>query len=171
MNIVLLGFMGVGKTHVGRLLAQRLGLPFLDIDEELERRAGKSISDIFRERGEEGFRLLERKLLEEASTLDGWVISLGGGAVLHSEALERLRKRSLIILLTASPEAIHERVGDASSRPLLRGVSPLDRIRSLLRERWPLYLRAADLLVETTGLRPEEVAEELAETIGGCGRC
>lgn len=167
MNIVLLGFMAVGKSHVGRLLARHLGLPFLDLDEEMERKTRMSISDIFREMGEEGFRELEKRLLEEVITLDGWVISLGGGAILHSETLERLKKKSLMILLTAHPEAIYKRMRTTSSRPLLRGGDPLDRIHSLLRERWPLYLRAADLLVETTGLKPEDVAEELVKVIGG----
>jgi shikimate kinase len=167
MNLALVGFMGVGKTEVGRILAERLGLAFLDIDSEVEKRAGKPIPSIFEEDGEQAFRLLERSVTREASTLDGLVISCGGGTILNPENLRDLRRNSIIILLRADPEIIIERLrGKEGSRPLLRGGDAADRIRRLYMQRLDSYLESADVEVDTSRYTPEEAADEIIRLLG-----
>jgi len=154
-NVVLIGFMGTGKTAVGREVARHLGCPFVDTDVLIEERAGRPISQIFTEDGEEAFRRLEAATVEAASEGEGVVIATGGGVVLRKENMDRLRRNGLIIALRADPAAIRARVGSGADRPLL-GSHPEATIRRLLAEREALY-GDADLTVDTTALSLEEI--------------
>ncbi|MDI6870008.1 MAG: 3-dehydroquinate synthase [Bacillota bacterium] len=155
-NLVLIGFMGSGKSTVGRLVAEAAGLAFLDTDEEIERRTGRPVRAIFADQGEEEFRRVEAEVVAEAAARRGQVIATGGGVVLREGNLEALRRTGLVVALTARTDALWERVG-ASDRPLLAVDQPLQRFEELLRLRAPLYARA-DVVVDTTDLDPREVA-------------
>ncbi len=168
MNLALVGFMGVGKTVVGRILAERLGLTYVDLDSEVERLAGKPISSIFEEDGEPHFRMIEREVTRELSARDGQVISCGGGTILDPDNLRLLRKSSIIVLLTARLEVISERLrGGEGSRPLLRAGDPPERMRELYLQRMEAYMASADIAVDTSHLTPEEVAIEVMRRMGG----
>ncbi len=159
MNVIVFGFMGVGKSTVGKLLAPRLGYRFVDSDAEAENEAGMRIADIFAKRGESAFRDLERQVIARLSSGDSQVIALGGGAVLDHRNVEVLRRGGKMVLLTASPEEIGLRTRGDSNRPLLAGNDKLTRIRTLLGERREHYLAAADMVVDTNGVSPIRVAE------------
>ncbi len=161
MNVVIFGFMGVGKTTVGRLLAPRLGYRFVDSDAEAERETGMKVADIFAGRGEAAFRDLERRVVKRLGEGDSQVIAIGGGAVLDPRNVEALRRGGKMILLTASPEEIGLRTRGDSTRPLLAGDDKLARIRSLLAERRERHLAAADMVVDTNGVPPIRVAEAI----------
>ena len=161
MNVALLGFMGVGKTTVGRLLATRLEYTFVDSDTEAEKEAGMRIGKVFASLGEPAFRALERGVVQRLSAEDEQVIALGGGAVLDPLNIERLRRSSMMVLLTASPEEISLRTRLDTTRPLLEGEDRLDRIRRLLDERRERYLAVADMVLDTNGVSPIRVAEAI----------
>lgn len=154
-NVVLIGFMGTGKTAVGREVARHLACPFVDTDVLIEERTGRPISQIFREDGEEAFRRLEAASVRAASEGEGVVIATGGGVVLRKENMDHLRRNGLIIALRADLTAIRARVGSGADRPLL-GPDPEAAIRTLLTEREALY-GDADLTVDTTALSLEEI--------------
>ncbi|MGI6150016.1 MAG: 3-dehydroquinate synthase, partial [Limnochordia bacterium] len=147
-NIALIGFMGVGKSTVGPLLADALGREFIDLDRELERRWGMSISQMFAEVGEAEFRRRERELLQEVCRHEAFVIACGGGAVLEPANLAALKATSKLVLLTAPLDTIVERIGHMGDRPLL-GSDPYAAAAQLMAQRAPLYQRAADLTVAT----------------------
>jgi len=156
--------MGVGKSSVGRLVADALGLGFVDIDEEIKRTSGKDIPSIFEEDGEASFRDLERKVTTDVAAKKGVVIACGGGTVLDDGNLRSLSKTSRLILLTAENETILRRVeADGDSRPLLNVDERLARLEGLLDERMPRYLAAAETVVDTTGKSQDQVAEEIIE--------
>jgi len=163
--IVLTGFMGTGKTEVGRRLAQRLGRAFVDTDQLVEGRAGKSVASIFAAEGEAAFRALERAVIAGLADRTGVVIAVGGGAVLVEENVRRLRALGPIVQLTASPETIVARVGGRESRPLLADGDPLATVRRLLGERAAAYAAAADLVVETGGRTADEVVEAVQQEL------
>ena len=163
-NIVLIGFMGTGKTAVGEVVASRLGRPFLDTDALIEGLAGRSIPRIFAEDGEAAFRRLEAQAVAAASARGGSVIATGGGVVLSDENMNRLRQNGLIVALLADPQSILARVGGGGDRPLL-GADPEGSVRRLLNERAPLY-RAADLIVETSTLSVDAVADRVMAFVG-----
>lgn len=158
--IAITGFMGTGKTTVGRILARRLGLEFVDTDAIIEAEAGIPITQIFAERGEAHFRDLESAALTAALSRPGRVLSTGGGMLLHAANREALRAAGPTICLTATAEAILERTSPDESRPLLQVADPAGRIRELLAERAEAYSQA-DYHVDTTDLTPEEVAERI----------
>lgn len=158
-SIVLIGFMGTGKTAVGQRLAARLGRPFIDTDALVEARAGRPIARIFQEDGEEAFRRLEAHAVAEACTQPGAVIATGGGVVLRPENMRRLRQAGVVVALRADPDAILARVGAGEDRPLL-SADPATRMRDLLAERDALY-RQCDLSVDTTSLSVEEVSDAI----------
>lgn len=157
-NIILVGFMGAGKTTVGKLLAQELRKRFVDMDSIIEGRAGKSISQIFAEDGEPHFRSLERALVQELAAQTGLVIAAGGGVVLNPDNIGDFRRSGKVICLLASENEIIRRVSSSNARPLLEKEDKLQRIKSLLEQRQPLYEKIPDR-VNTTGLTPQEVAE------------
>jgi shikimate dehydrogenase len=162
-RIILTGFRGTGKTTSGKILAERLGMAFLDTDRIIEDRAGQRIPAIFRERGEAGFRELEREAIASLPP-DGVVVGTGGGAVLDPANVERLRRGSLVFLLQAGEEVIAGRIG-GSDRPSLTGRPPAEEVGELLRERQPAYLRAADFCIGTGGKLPAVVAGEILRVL------
>ncbi len=166
MNVALFGFMGVGKSALGKLLAEELGLSFVDLDQERVSRTGMSIESIFQEDGEERFREIEKAVTKEYSALDGQVIACGGGTVIDPDNLANLKRSSRMVLLTAEPEVILERVeakGDV--RPLLNVDDRLDKIRSLLTKRWPNYIEAADIIIDTSEYTPQVVVSIIIENL------
>ena len=160
MNIVLVGFMGTGKSATGRVLADRLSWPFFDTDEMIEREAGMSISDIFARDGESCFRDLETSAVRLLSMMDNIVISCGGGVVLRAENMDALRTNGVIVCLTASPETIFKRVSKTVNRPLLKVQDPLRRIKELQEQRAPYY-RDCHITIDTSSLSPKSVADHI----------
>lgn len=167
MNVALYGFMGVGKSTVGKALSETLGYGFVDMDEMIERRAGAKIKDIFAAEGEKGFRALEKEVAREVSERDRYVIACGGGAILDPENSEAMRRSSVLVLLTASIDEIVERTRDSNERPLLNVDDARAEAEALLRERMPPYLEAADLVMDTTGASPTQLAAEIAAALEG----
>ncbi len=163
-NIVLTGFMGTGKTAVGRYLAKRLGFAYLDIDREIERVSQKTITEIFKTQGEEAFRDLESEVIGAASLLSNTVISTGGGAVIRQDNVSKLREKGIIVCLDASAETVFERVKNNKDRPLLNTDDPLQRIRELMAER-KVYYQRADFIVNTEGLSPAQVVDNILKLI------
>ena len=164
MNVAIFGFMGVGKSSVGRLVAEALGMEFVDLDETIVADAGKGIPEIFEERGERGFRELEKEATRRVAARDGVVIACGGGTVLDEDNLGALRRNSRMILLTADPETILLRVEtDGDTRPLLSAEEKVEPIARLLGERMPGYIEAADKAVDTSGKPQAQVAREIIE--------
>lgn len=161
-NIILTGFMGTGKSSVGRLVAERLGRTFIDIDQVIEEETGLSIPDIFRDLGEPYFRELERRAIREVIRKRGLVVATGGGAIVDPENLRLLKGAGLLICLTASPEAIYERVKGDRRRPLLAPGDKLMVIKRLMKEREEFY-RKADVIIDTTSKGLEAVAEEVID--------
>ena len=159
-NLVLVGFMGTGKSAIGRRVATLARAPFLEMDAELERRAGKSITRIFAEDGEPAFRDLEAQLAEEWGRKQGAVISCGGGVVLREANLRALEANGLLVCLTARPEVILARTARAAKRPLLAGENPEQKIRDLLAARAPLYAKIP-VQLDTSDLGPEELAAQV----------
>ena len=166
-NLVLIGFMGAGKTSVGKELAELLGCTLYDTDQETERRAGMTISDIFRFQGEESFRKMEtdtlRALLEQAGQNGGYtVISAGGGLALREENQRLLREHAVCIYLKTSPEQVLLRLQGDTTRPLLQGGNVREKVEGLLAARGPVYEKAADITANTDGRTPGEIAREIA---------
>lgn len=159
-NIILTGFMGTGKSTVGRLVAAALGRELVDMDAVLESRAGCTIAELFRRQGEAHFRRLERALVVELAARSGLVIAAGGGAVLNPANLDDLQRSGLVVCLTADPETILRRVEREAHRPLLAGGDPRARIDALLAARRAAYAAVPHQL-DTTGLTPEAVAERV----------
>lgn len=161
-NVALIGFMGVGKTAVGKILARKLNREFIELDSLIEQKAGKSIDDIFRQAGEVAFRKFEIEVTEEISQRGRVVIACGGGIVLNQINIDRLRQKSVIVYLTASPAVILKRVlSSGEERPLLKMADKALTIQGLLAFRRPLYERAADIRVNTSKLSDESVAERI----------
>lgn len=147
-NLALIGFMGTGKSSVGRAVAEVLHFTFLDTDTVIEARAGATIADIFKLEGEPAFREWERRIVEELTHRTRTVIATGGGMPANEANLASLKSHALVVCLWASPETIWERVRSHSHRPLLNEADPLTKIRELLAAREPFY-RQADVLVNT----------------------
>ena len=148
-NIFLVGPMGVGKSTVGRRLAERTGRRFLDSDSEIERRTGVEIDLIFEIEGEDGFRARETKVLDELTARRNIVLATGGGAVLADANREMLRDRGLVIYLRAPVAALVKRTARDQKRPLLQTADREARIRELLEQREPLYEVLADFIIDT----------------------
>jgi shikimate kinase len=167
MPIFLTGFMGTGKTVVGRALAARMGCGVVDTDDLIEKRVGKTVRRIFAEEGEDAFRRMEIEVIREVAKADG-ILTLGGGAVTRQENWETIRKSGgVCVCLTATPETILDRVTNAEERPLLAGLNGEERlakIRRMLVEREPFY-RRADVQVETDGRSVEEVVGEIIKKL------
>ena len=163
-NIVLVGFMGTGKTSVGKILAKKTGRQVVDIDHCIEDAQKRRIADIFEREGEAYFRSLEKEMIRKVSAGRSQVITTGGGAVMDQENLSLLRSGGLLIELTAKPETIHARVKGTRNRPLLKAPDVLGRIRRMLEERGPYYAKA-DWHFFTDGLSAEQVAEAIVKRL------
>ena len=160
VNLALIGFMGTGKTSVGRHVAEQLGFEFIDTDELIQTRAGRTIADIFARDGEPAFRALERQVVEELVARTHTLIATGGGLPTQLENLVRLKQIALVVCLWSSPEKIWERVRSQSHRPLLHGPNPQAKIKELLAAREPFY-RQADVLLNTDQRSAREVAQQI----------
>ncbi|RJX18722.1 MAG: shikimate kinase [Desulforudis sp.] len=161
-NVVLIGFMGTGKTVVGRRLARILRREFVDTDAEIERVTGKSVRQIFAEDGETRFRSEENILCEKLARRENLVIATGGGIVLNPENVAYLKEGGILIGLRADPEVILRRVGRRGNRPLLRGGNKRERIEGLLRERAGAY-DVAELTLDTGVGSPDRAARAIIE--------
>ena len=165
-SIALIGFMGTGKTAVGRSLAEKLGKEFFELDPLIEQKAGKTIPEIFGQDGEITFRELEIAVTQEVAERKNVVIACGGGVVLNKINIDRLKKEAVIVYLTASPRIILERTSnDAEERPLLKVANPVLAIQQLLRFRKPFYERAADITINTSKLDIDSVVKQIITKI------
>ena len=165
-HVVLVGMMGVGKSTVGRLLATAWSRPFVDADEELERRTGCTVAELFDEHGEPGFRRLETETLEAVLTdAEPAVISCGGGAVIEAVNRALLAEHATVVWLTAPADILALRVGDGRTRPLL-GERPGVALEELSAERTPLYETVADHAIDTADRAPATVARLVDEVVG-----
>ncbi len=149
VNLFLVGLMGAGKTTIGRQLARRLKLSFVDSDHEIETRTGANIPWIFDIEGEKGFRKRERDIIDELTRRNGIVLATGGGAVLGKRNRANLSQRGIVIYLHTSLDQLLKRTAKDRNRPLLQTEDPRARLETLLTERDPLYREIADIIVET----------------------
>ena len=166
--VFLTGFMGVGKTRVGHILAQQLGRCFLDTDRMIEQRAGKTIAEIFADEGEAHFRQLERDCVLETCQRPDAVVALGGGAITRADNVAAVRRAGILVCLKADVDTIFARVRRRTDRPLLAGLDPQAqraKIESLLRERAPYYDQAHIELYTTQVQTPEETAGQLLDLL------
>lgn len=161
VNLALIGFMGTGKTSVGKLVAEQLHFDFLDTDEMIHQRTGRTIADIFAKDGEPAFRAMEHQVVTEICQRKKTVISTGGGLPTNPKNLELLKSRALVVCLWSSPEKIWERVRHQSHRPLLHDPSPQQKIKDLLAARESFY-KQADVLINTDTRSLREVAVQVA---------
>ncbi len=166
-NIALIGFMGTGKSAIGQALAKKLGWQFVEVDTEIERMAGKSIPNVFQKDGEIAFREMEIEAIKKVTCGKKQVISCGGGVVLNTINISRLRETGVLVLLTASPNTILKRTArSGNTRPLLAGADiSLDRIKSLLDYRQPYYQKAADITLNNTKLGIDASADAVIEKL------
>lgn len=147
-NIILCGFMGSGKSTIGKQLSERLGMRFIDTDTYIEQKEGMSISKIFSEKGEEYFRNLELEVCKELSGLKATVISTGGGTLLKDENVKAIKKNGVVFLLNVSSNTVLTRLKNDSTRPLLQREDKEKAVKMMLSQRIPLYNRAADYVID-----------------------
>ena len=167
-SIALTGFMGTGKTAVGKVLATKLGREFIELDSIIEKKAGKTIPEIFQQDGETGFRELEIEVTKDVAGKKNAVIACGGGIVLNKINIERLGKSARMVYLTASPGVILKRVAnEEGQRPLLEVDNPTLATREMLRFRKPFYERAADIKIDTSELDINAVSEQIISKLEG----
>ena len=165
-NLYLVGMMGAGKTTVGRALARRLKLRFVDSDHEIEARCGVKIPVVFEIEGEAGFRAREAQAIAELTARDGIVLATGGGAVLAEENRRLLAEHGTVVYLRATPEHLYERVRQDRNRPLLATDDPLARLRELYKVRDPLYREVAHVVVDTGRQSVQTLTRTLLDKLG-----
>lgn len=165
MNLVLIGFMGTGKSTVAASLSRQYHMEIVEMDEVLARQEGMSIPEIFQIHGEPYFRNLETELLKNLQNCQNKIISCGGGAALREENVKEMKKNGKVILLTASPETILERVKKDTSRPLLKDRKTPKDIAALMENRQAKYLDAADFVISTDHKSVEEICMEIANEL------
>lgn len=164
-SVVLVGLMGCGKSAIGRRLAAKLALPFVDADEEIEKAAGKSIEDIFADHGESYFREGERKVLSRLLRSGPQVLATGGGAFMNEETRSTIAGHGVSVWLRAELPLLVRRVGKRGNRPLLKGGDPEAVLQNLMTTRYPVYAQA-DLTVESRDVPHEVIVAEIAERLG-----
>ncbi len=160
-NIVLIGFMGAGKTTVSEYLSTMFAMDVVEMDQVIVEREGMSIADIFATYGEEYFRNRETQLLKEMQLRKRAVISCGGGAALREENVVEMKKNGRVVLLTASPQTIYDRVKDSTDRPILNGNNNVEFITELMEKRREKYEKAADIVIYTDDKTVLQICEEL----------
>jgi shikimate kinase len=169
MILTLIGYRATGKTTLARILAERLGWEWIDADVEIERRAGKSIAQIFTQHGEPTFRDIEAQVIADLCRRDRFVVAAGGGAPLRPESRRAMREGGKVVWLVADPETILARMmGDATTaarRPELTDKGPLREIVYLLEMRTPIYQESAHLVIDTEGKTPAELANEIVAAL------
>jgi shikimate kinase len=163
-SVVLVGLMGCGKSAIGRRLASRLGLPFIDADEEIERAAGKSIEDIFSDHGEPYFRDGERKVLARLLRAGPQVLATGGGAFMNDETRTAIAESGVSVWLKADLPLLVRRVGRRGNRPLLKVGDPETVLRDLMEKRYPVYAEA-DVTIESRDVPHEVIVNEIVERL------
>lgn len=166
-NIVLIGFMGTGKSSVGLRLAHKLKKEFVDIDQEIENVSGMSIAEMFKHHGETRFRAEESLMVNKLGEREDMIIATGGGVVLLKENIAALKKNGILVCLDASLEDIFERVNrKKGSRPLLKKNTQIEDISALLKVREPYYADAADIRVKTSNRKQDDIVNEIIREIG-----
>ncbi len=170
MSIVLVGYRGSGKTTIGREVARILKWPFVDADEEIVKRAGKTIKDIFAQDGEDSFRELETHVVKLLMTKKSWVISLGGGAVMREENRKAvLAAKATVVFLRADPETLYQRIAadekTAANRPALTALNGVNEVRHMLHTRAPGYWAVMTDVLDVKHLSVEEAAERISKMI------
>jgi shikimate kinase len=162
-RIFLVGPMGAGKTTIGKQLAQSLGMEFNDSDLAIQRRTGVDIPTIFEYEGEEGFRQREQQAIDELTQIDNQVLATGGGAVVRADNRQHLSARGIVVYLACSAQQQYERTYRDRNRPLLQTDDPLERLRTLMEEREPLYRETADYVISTEGRNATVVVNDILE--------
>lgn len=160
-NIMLIGFMGAGKTTVSKKLSVDLKLPEVDMDSYIVRHEGRTITQIFDEEGEDGFRKIETKCIKEIQKVKGRIVSCGGGAVLKDENVKIMKESGIIVLLTATPETIYNRVKNNNDRPILNGNMNVEFIEQLMNKRKDRYLQVADVIIATDDKDVSDISKEI----------
>lgn len=163
MSIILIGFMGIGKSAVGKKLANKLNMKFIDMDSEIERRERNTIKEIFKEHGQEYFRILEGKLLTELCSINNIIVATGGGIVTQENNCKILENKKTVVFLDGSVETIIEHISnEVNKRPLLKDSEdlPMD-ISNLLSERYDAYKKASDVIINVDNKNVDEVVSEL----------
>lgn len=167
-NIVLIGFMGSGKTSVSKGLSTLLEMDSIDTDDLIIEKSGMSIDGIFNTYGEAGFRKLEKEIIESLQDIKNTIISCGGGVVLNATNINLLKNNGQLIWLKTSPQEIYSRLSEDKSRPLLKDDLTMERLSEMLDSRLPLYKNASDLVIDTDGKNVEEIAREIIEMLLSC---
>ncbi|MBX9468517.1 shikimate kinase [Rhizobium sp. WL3] len=163
-NLVLVGLMGAGKSAIGRLVAQQLGLPFIDTDTEIERVSRMSISELFAAYGEEEFRALETRVIKRLLRTGPRVVSTGGGAFINEKTRKQIERGGLSVWLNADLDVLWERVNKRDHRPLLKTENPKQTLKDLMDKRYPVY-GLADITVQSRDVRKEVIANEVLTSV------
>lgn len=164
-NIMLIGFMGTGKTTISRELSKSMNIREVDMDSYIVKREGMSINDIFDNKGEEYFRNVETECLKEIQKEKGRIVSCGGGAVLKDENVKCMKDGGVIVLLTATPETVYNRVKNGKERPILNGHMNVGYISELMEKRKQRYLDVADIKIVTDGKTPVNICNEIVQSL------
>lgn len=164
-NIFLIGFMGTGKSTIASYIGKHFGMQVVEMDETIEEREQMSIAQIFEEKGEEYFRNAETALLKEVSNTGNAVVSCGGGTPMRDNNVEEMKRNGVVVLLTAEPETVFNRVKHSSNRPLLNNNMSVEYIAELMEKRRDRYEKAADFSVATDDREKSEIAEEIIHII------
>ena len=167
--VVLVGLMGAGKTSIGRMLADRMGVSFIDADAEIEKAAGCPIEEIFRLYGEQAFRDGERRVIARILEGDAEVLATGGGAFMAEETRELIRRKGISVWLRADVEILYQRTRRRSNRPLLANENPRGTLEKLARRRYPVYAEA-DITVDTAREKPSETMDRILEALDNWGQ-
>ena len=165
LNVILIGFMGCGKTTVGHLLARQLGFQFIDTDQLIVKKAHRAIPMIFEQEGEAGFRAFESGVLDDLTGTDRAVIATGGGIITVPDNIRKLHSLGLVIWINPPEDVLFQRIMRNHDRPLVRTENPRGTVRDLLAVRRPLYTMASDLDVDVSDVTPDEAAYGLAESV------
>ncbi len=164
-NLSLIGFMGAGKSTIGKILAEKLGLLFIDIDKVIELKEKRSIPEIFKTSGENYFRDIESEVIKKLYDNKNCVFACGGGAIIRGENFNVIRAKSKIIYLKVSPREIIKRIGESKNRPLLNSKDKESRIINLLNKRKNIYENRADIIIDTGMKTKTEVINEIMERL------
>ena len=164
-HIFMIGFMGVGKTSTSRILSKKLGVKENDTDAMIVKQEKKSIAEIFADEGEEYFRKTETGIIDKLAELEPCIISCGGGMAMREVNVKKMKKIGKVVLLTATPETIYSHVKDSTNRPLLNGNMNIPYIKKLMEERAPKYNAAVDIVIETDGCTPSQVADKIIDSL------
>lgn len=165
INIMLIGFMGVGKSTISKELSKKFDMPEIDMDVMIVEKEDKSINDIFAEKGEEYFRKVETECLIDIQKNKGYIVSCGGGVVVKDENINHMKNGGIILFLTATPETIYNRVKDDDSRPILKDNKNVEFIEQLMNKRKDRYLAVADIVVSTDNKSIREIVDEIIDKL------